>query len=338
MSTRAKSVILLIVILAILGLTSWCSRSGADNRNYTRLQGTVFNTFYHITYNDPTDWQDSVTALFTEVDNSLSMFNPNSVISRFNRNDTSCVANAHFRRVFEMGQRVSEVTDGAFDMTVAPVVNLWGFGFKNRTDVTPGAVDSAMTGVGFRTVSLDSTGHLRKLRPETVLDASSIAKGYAVDVVAAFLERKGISDFMVEIGGEVVVRGLNDKGREWTVGIAKPKEDVMAGSELQAVVHLTFGGLATSGNYRNFYEKDGQRYAHTIDPHTGYPVQKDILSATVQAPDCMTADAYATAFMVLGSADALRVLKSLPSLKAYFILDGKGGQFETLSFPDDWVK
>jgi len=337
MSSRTKSVLLLGAILSIVAATSWCSRRNAP-REYSRLEGVIFGTFYHITYNDRADWHDSVTVLLAEVDNSLSMFNKHSIISRFNRNDSSCVADSHFRHVFETGQHVSQATGGAFDMTVAPIVNLWGFGFTYNPTVTPQAIDSAMQFIGWQNVSLDSAGHLRKLHPETILDASSIAKGYAVDVIADFFNRHDIRDYMVEIGGEVVVRGLNPKGENWAVGISKPQEQASHSSELQAIVHLTSGGIATSGNYRNFYYKDGKRYSHTVNPHTGYPVQQDILSATVLATDCMTADAYATAFMVLGSTEALNVLQADSTLKAFFILAGEGDGFQTLSYPDDWVK
>ena len=337
MSSRSKSVLLLVAILSVVAATSRCSRRN-EPRDYSRLEGVVFGTFYHITYNDPSDWHDSVKVLLAEVDNSLSMFNERSIISRFNRNDSTCVADTHFRCVFETGQRVSRATGGAFDMTVAPIVNLWGFGFTNNPTVTPQAIDSSMQFVGWQKVSLDSTGHLRKQYPETILDASSIAKGYAVDAIAGFFDRHNIRDYMVEIGGEVVVRGLNPKGETWAVGISKPQEQTSYSSELQAIVHLPSGGIATSGNYRNFYYKDGKRYSHTVNPHTGYPVQQDILSATVLAPDCMTADAYATAFMVLGSSEAVNVLRTDSTLKAFFILAGEGEGFQTLSFPDDWVK
>lgn len=337
MSARFRSVLLLLVILAVVAITSWCTRRN-EPAPYTRLQGFVFSTVYHVTYESPDNWQDTITALFAEVDHSLSMFNDTSIISRFNRNDTTCTANAHFRRVFETGQRISRLTDGAFDMTVAPIVNLWGFGFINRPDAPAQSIDSVMRYVGWQTVSLDSAGHLHKLHPETILDASSIAKGYAVDVIARFLDSQGIANYMVEIGGEVFVKGHNETGNPWAVGIAKPLEDAALQNELQTIVHIRNGGLATSGNYRNYYYKDGKRYAHTIDPHTGCPTQQDILSATVLAQDCMTADALATSFMVLGSEKAMTVLKADTTLRAFFILAGTGDEFSTLSYPDDWVK
>ena len=223
MSSRTKSVFLLVAILSVAAATSWCSRRN-EPREYSRLEGVVFGTFYHITYNDPADWHDSVKVLLAEVDNSLSMFNEHSIISQFNRNDSTCMADIHFRRVFETGQRVSRATDGAFDMTVAPIVNLWGFGFTNNPTVTPQAIDSVMRFIGWQNVSLDSIGHLCKQYPEIILDASSIAKGYAVDAIAAFFDRHNIRDYMVEIGGEVVVRGLNPQNETWAVGISKPQE------------------------------------------------------------------------------------------------------------------
>ena len=248
-----------------------------------------------------------------------------------NNCDTSVVANRYFRHVFTKAMEVSEATGGAFDITVAPLVNLWGFGFKNSDNVSQAAIDSILQFVGYKTVHLDEEGHLHKDDPRTIMDASSIAKGYMSDVVADFLREQGVENYMVEIGGEVALNGVNPKGSRWSIGINKPTDDsTQVNSELQDILYMSEGGVATSGNYRNFYYKDGKKYAHTIDPHTGYPIQQDILSSTVIARDCMTADAYATAFMVLGKEKAMEVLAKDTTLMAYFIVDapdadGNGG-------------
>lgn len=166
--------------------------------------------------------------------------------------------------------------------------------------------------------------------PEVMLDASAIAKGYSSDVVAALLEKNGVENYMVEIGGECVVKGHNDKGQKWTMGITKPVDDsTQSQNELQTIIKIDKGGLATSGNYRRFYYKDGKKYAHTIDPKTGYPVQHSLLSATIYAPNCMEADAYATACMVLGVEKALELIESTPGLEGYFIYTDKDGKYAT---------
>ena len=299
---------------------------GQVGDSFTRIEGSVFHTFYHIQYNDPTDYHTDIKRLFAEFDGSLSMFNDTSVITRMNQNDPSVKANSYVRTVIDKALEVSRRTDGAFDITVAPLVNLWGFGFKNSDKVNQQMVDSILPFVGYEGISLDEDGTLHKNDPRTILDASSIAKGYMCDVVANFLEAQGVRDYMVEIGGELAIGGHNPKGNLWSVGINQPVNDSLqvGNAELRDIMHLTGRGVATSGNYRNFYYKDGQRYAHTIDPKTGYPVQQDILSSTVIAPDCMTADAYATAFMVMGSERALEVLAADTTLMAYFIVSVAG--------------
>ena len=327
-----KRIIYIIVAIGLVAL-AMCRTKEAETQvlSYHKLEGTVFHTIYHITYQGERDYHDEIKQLFKEFDGSLSMFNDTSIITRMNNCDTSVVANRYFRHVFTKAMEVSEATGGAFDITVAPLVNLWGFGFKNSDNVSQAAIDSILQFVGYKTVHLDEEGHLHKDDPRTIMDASSIAKGYMSDVVADFLREQGVENYMVEIGGEVALNGVNPKGSRWSIGINKPTDDsTQVNSELQDILYMSEGGVATSGNYRNFYYKDGKKYAHTIDPHTGYPIQQDILSSTVIARDCMTADAYATAFMVLGKEKAMEVLAKDTTLMAYFIVDapdadGNGG-------------
>ena len=327
-----KRIIYIIVAIGLVAL-AMCRTTEAETQvlSYHKLEGTVFHTIYHITYQGERDYHDEIKQLFKEFDGSLSMFNDTSIITRMNNCDTSVVANRYFRHVFTKAMEVSEATGGAFDITVAPLVNLWGFGFKNSDNVSQTAIDSILQFVGYKTVHLDEEGHLHKDDPRTIMDASSIAKGYMSDVVADFLKEQGVENYMVEIGGEVALNGVNPKGSRWSIGINKPTDDsTQVNSELQDILYMSEGGVATSGNYRNFYYKDGKKYAHTIDPHTGYPIQQDILSSTVIARDCMTADAYATAFMVLGKEKAMEVLAKDTTLMAYFIVDapdadGNGG-------------
>ena len=327
-----KKIIYIVVAIGLVAL-AMCRTKEAETQvlSYHKLEGSVFHTIYHITYQGERDYHDEIKQLFKEFDGSLSMFNDTSIITRMNNCDTSVVANRYFRHVFTKAMEVSEATGGAFDITVAPLVNLWGFGFKNSDNVSQAAIDSILQFVGYKTVHLDEEGHLHKDDPRTIMDASSIAKGYMSDVVADFLREQGVENYMVEIGGEVALHGVNPKGSRWSIGINKPTDDsTQVNSELQDILYMSEGGVATSGNYRNFYYKDGKKYAHTIDPHTGYPIQQDILSSTVIARDCMTADAYATAFMVLGKEKAMEVLAKDTTLMAYFIVDapdadGNGG-------------
>lgn len=295
-----------------------------------RSEGSVFGTIYHLTYQSAKPLQEGIDNALKEVDASLSPFNKESVITAIN-NNTSMDTNPMFVEVFTLAQEVSKETNGAFDITVAPLVNLWGFGFKNMDNVSQENVDSLLPFVGYQKVKLVD-GKIQKECPETMLDCSAIAKGYGVDAVGKYFESQGISNYMVEIGGEVRVRGFNPRGELWHVGINKPNDDPASiSTDIEQVIQITQLAMATSGNYRNYYEKDGKKYAHTIDPHTGYPVQHSILSSTVLAQDCATADAYATAFMVLGMDEAKKVLKKHPELMAFFIYSDKDGEMK------DWM-
>ena len=290
-------------------------------------EGLVFGTIYKITYQHQEDLHNDIKAALMEVDNALSPYNKNSIISRINHNQDTLL-NEHFTHVFELAQKISTETEGAFDITVAPLVNAWGFGFKHSIDIAPNVIDSIGQFVGYQKIRL-SDGKITKDDPRTMLDCSAIAKGYGVDVVARTLDKKGVQHYMVDIGGEVVVKGKNSRMKTWRIGINKPVEDSLSiNQELQTILEVSGVGMATSGNYRKFYYKDGKRYAHTIDPRIGHPVQHSILSATVIAKDCTTADAYATAFMVMGLEKSMEFCKAHPELDAYFICDGEGESYE----------
>lgn len=283
-----------------------------------KTEGAVFGTYYHITYQSGSPLESGIKEALDKVDNSLSPFNKKSIITAIN-NNTSMATDDMFVRVFNLAKQISAETNGAFDITVAPLVNLWGFGFKNMDNVSKEAVDSLLQFIGIDGVSLED-GKIVKTHPETMLDCSAIAKGYGVDAVGEYLESQGVKQYMVEIGGEVRVRGMNPRGTNWHIGINRPEDDsTCTKSDIQQVIEVTNLAMATSGNYRNFYVKGGKKYAHTIDPRTGYPVQHNILSSTVLAADCATADAYATSFMVLGLEEAQKVLKKHTELMAYFI-------------------
>ena len=283
---------------------------------YQTDQGFVFGTIYKITYQSEENLKDEIEAELKKVDNSLS--------------NTNLSADSLFTEVFLLAKQISKETHGAFDITVAPLVNAWGFGFKNAVQVDSAMIDSLHQFVGIDKVDLVD-GKIVKKDPRLMLDCSAIAKGYGVDCVARLLDSKGIRNYMIDIGGELVMKGENPKMETWSIGVNKPIDDSLSvNQEIQTVLKLTNVGLATSGNYRNFYYKGGKKYAHTIDPRTGYPIQHNILSATVVAPDCATADAYATSFMVLGLDSAKQICNAHPELDAYFIYTTDKGNTQYL--------
>lgn len=322
MDKRIKLALPLVVIAIIIAIPVMM---GHKDEPYQRNSGFIFGTSYNITYQCAEDHKADIEMALAEVDASLSPFNDSSVITHVNRNE-DVVLDRLFLDVFRLAQKINEDTDGAFDITVAPLVNAWGFGFKNGVNPDEKAIDSLRQVVGFRKVRLED-GKIMKADPRVMLDCSAIAKGYGVDVVANLLRKIGIKNFMVEIGGEVVTSGVNPDRHPWRIGVTKPTDDSLSvNNELQTVINVTDKAMATSGNYRNFYYKGGRKYAHTIDPKTGYPVQHSILSATVITNDCATADAYATSFMVLGMEKAKKILERHPEMMAYFIYSDDRGQ------------
>ena len=294
---------------------------------YHTDRGFIFGTYYNICYKSKDNLQQKIDSTLKSVDNSLSPFNKRSVITAINENrDTT--PDAQFIEVFTLAQEISATTNGAFDITVAPLVNAWGFGFKQGTIVDSLTVDSLLQFVGYKSIRL-SDNKIIKQQPQTMLDCSAIAKGYGCDRVVRMLESYGIEDYMVEIGGEVVAKGKNDKSKQWSIGISKPTEDKSGTiNELQEILHISGKSVATSGNYRNYRYEDGRKLSHTIDPRTGYPVAHTLLSATVIANDCATADAYATAFMVMGIDKAMEICKD-KGIDAYFIYSTPEGVINT---------
>lgn len=318
------------MILAGSGLLAGC----AGQATYYEESGSVFHTLYTIKYRSPRPLTEQIDAELQAFNLSLNPFNPRSIISKVNKNEPVEV-DEWFADVFHKAQEISIRSDGAFDATVAPLVNLWGFGFSRADSVTPRMIDSIKTFVGYRKIRLEGRTVVKD-DPRVMLNFSSIAKGYACDVVARLLEREGATDYMVDIGGEVTMRGVNQNGACWRIGINKPEDDaegVRFGWE-DVVQPCKPCGIATSGDYRNFYVKDGVKYAHTINPATGYPAGQNILSATVIADDCMTADGYATAFMVVGIERAVEIARSVPEIAYFFIFSDSEGN-HLVSFSDN---
>jgi thiamine biosynthesis lipoprotein len=321
---KPKRLALKILFLIVLAVASIIIIARQKNTPYQRNTGFIFGTIYNVSYQSSHDLQPEIEAELKRVDASLSPFNKQSIITAVN-NNRPVKLDDRFIEVFTLAEKISKETNGAFDITVAPLVNEWGFGFKTGVAPTRHVIDSLRAIVGYQKVRLQD-GVIRKADPRIMLDCSAIAKGYGSDCVARLLRKHGIDNFMVEIGGEVVTSGINPDRMPWRIGVTKPVDDSTAiDQELQTVLNVTDKAMATSGNYRNFYYKGGRKYAHTIDPKTGYPIQHNILSATVLADDCATADAYATSFMVLGLDGARRILKRHPELMAYLIYsDAKG--------------
>ena len=293
---------------------------------YQTNSGLIFGTSYNLKYQCDSNLVKGIEEELKRVDNSLSTFNEKSIITAVNQNK-EVVLNDMFLSVYKKAMEVSENTGGAFDITVAPLVNAWGFGFKNGINPEKAQVDSLLQIVGYKKVELKGD-RVVKQDPRIMLDCSAIAKGFGVDVIANYLRNLGVKNFMIEIGGEIVTSGINEQRLPWKIGVAKPTDDPLgdAGGELMTVMNVTDKAMATSGNYRNFYYKGGKKYAHTIDPKTGYPVQHSLLSATVIARDCATADAYATSFMVMGLEKAKKFLEQHTELMAYFIYSDEKGK------------
>lgn len=319
-----KSSIFRIVFLLFLIVGSIYIIRQQNTMPYQHNTGQIFGTTYHITYQSDKDLHREILQRLQLVDQTFSTFNDESIISKINRNEPVKL-NQMFIEVFDLAKTVSKDTHGAFDITVAPLVNVWGFGFKSGTPPTKAVIDSLRQLTGYEKVKLIGST-VRKQDPRIMLDCSAIAKGYGSDVVAQYLRSRDVENFMIEIGGEIVVQGNSDKRLPWKIGVTKPTDDsTQVNNELQTVLNVSNTAMATSGNYRRFYYKNGKKYAHTIDPKTGYPVQHNILSATVLANTCAKADAYATSFMVLGLEKTQQVLQHHPDLMVYLIYaDGQG--------------
>jgi thiamine biosynthesis lipoprotein len=320
-----RGLILALVIAAVLFIGLRNTRG-----QYVKLAGLIQGTSYHITYQSrfEKNLQREIDSLLADFDRSCSIYLPGSIISRINQNDPDIEADEILISIFNKSVEVNQKTGGAFDITVGPLVNAWGFGSTVASETDSSKIDSLMQFIGMDKVRL-SGKKIIKTNPGVMLDVNAIAQGYSVDIVAQYLEKMKIKNYMVEIGGEISTKGRNDKGNIWRIGIDKPLEgNITPGANLQAILQLNRKSLATSGNYRKFYEKNGIKYAHTINPRTGYPAISNLLSATVIADDCMTADAYATAFMVMGLEKSIEFLNRNKSLDAYLIYNDEKGKYK----------
>jgi thiamine biosynthesis lipoprotein len=293
-----------------------------------KMNGAAQGTYYSITYcsDSNENLQPAIDSLFKQFDRSVSAYLPNSILSRLNNNDTTVVADDIYASIFNKSMEVSAKTDGAFDVTVGPLVNAWGFGFSKKENVDQALVDSLLPLVGFKNVHL-SKGKLIKTDPRIRIDFDAIAQGYTSDWLAKYLEKKGIQNYLIDVGGEVLGHGSKPNGQKWSVAIEMPAKNMNDERKIQAILSLEDRAISTSGSYRKYYEENGVRYSHTIDPSNGYPVRHNLLSVSVVAADCMSADAYATAFMVMGLEKSKDFLSKEGKIEAYFISDDELGGF-----------
>jgi thiamine biosynthesis lipoprotein len=286
-----------------------------------------------VTYfdNQNRDFQSALDSLLKEFDQSVSVYQPNSIVSKVNRNE-DIELDEWFIDNFNLSQQVSKETDGAFDLTIAPIANVWGFGtFQKPDSVNHHLIDSLKQIVDYRKVSVFNK-RLIKEDSRIMLNFNAVAQGFAVDVMGEFLQSQGIENFLIDLGGEIYAKGSKPNGDPWKIGIEIP-EDGAEERFYNRIVSLKDEAVATSGNYRKFYELDGVKYAHSLNPKTGYPVRHSLLSTTVIAPTAGEADAYATAFMVMGVDATLEFIKSKPNLKVYLMYDD-AGEIKTAMSPN----
>ena len=325
--TTSQSLILSALLAAVL--LSGCR---GVNSGYVQIQGYAQGGTYHIIYHKPAGVDEkavesSVDSILAAIDNSLSGYNKGSILSRFNRGEDPAL-DGLFVECFLRSKQIWLESDGAFDPSAAPFFDLWGFGFESGREVSQSAIDSLWGAVGMEKFSLEERTdgtHLKKASDACRLNFNAIAQGFSCDVIASLLQDFGVEDYLVEVGREIVCKGHSQRGDLWNIGLDRPSDgNLEEGKDLQDVFAVTDRGVVTSGNYRKFYIKDGQKYAHTIDPRTGRPVAHSLLSATVFAEDATTADAYATWFMVIGLDRAVEALQQMPGIDAYLVYDEDG--------------
>ena len=312
-----------------------CACSSSDNRILVKNSGQAQGSYYHIQYLSEyrENYKSQIDSILLEVDSSLSIYKDYSLISKLNKGK-DIKTDTLFNAVFLGAQKVFQESEGNFDCSVSPLVNAWGF-YKDKLGDSL-VIDSAkfrniLPYVGFDKVRLIADSLV--LPKGMSLDFNSIAQGYTVDVIAQFLESKGNSNYLVEVGGELLAKGKNADGNIWRVGVDKPSENIDTQERFQFILDLEDKALATSGNYRKFYEKDGVRYSHTINPFTGFPAQNRLLSVTVIHDNCMLADAYATAFMVMGVKQSKQFVKVHSEIEIYLVYTGKDGAWRTFISP-----
>lgn len=325
----------LVWVASSLMLLAMMFASCAKQPQKMVLQGLVQGSYYAITYYDEEgrNFQQEIDSIFHAVDMSVNLWVDSSVICKVNRNEEVALDQI-FIENFEVAQRAAALSDGYFDPTISPLVSAWGFSAKNPQlpPLTSHLIDSLKQLVDYRKVRIED-GKLIKENPAMKLDFNAIAQGYTTDLVGALLEAKGIKSYIVDVGGEIFARGTKPDGKPWVVGIEKPSADWDSERVVQQRVELEDKGIVTSGSYRKYVERDGKRYSHCIDPMTGYPVEHNLLSATVIAENATWADALASVCMVMGMERSLELIKTLEGVEVYYIFVNDRNELETYSYP-----
>ncbi len=317
------------VLLPFLAVVIITSCKVTPERDYTKLDGFAQGTTYSITFYDSLnrDLSIGIEEIIEAVDSSMSLYRENSIINRFNNSKNGIEVDSLLADVVRLSLDYSIKTNGAFDITVGPLIKTWGFYGKQGEVPSDDKVKSIMKFVGHDKIWLENN-FLHKQHPEVTIDVNAIAQGYVVDLISEFFESKGVNDYLVELGGEIRTKGVSPRGDHWLVGIDRPDDHALSGENLQVTLKLSGESLVTSGNYRKFYERDGVRYSHTINPKTGYPVTHNLLSATVINKTSAGADALATAFMVMGTESVKKWLKGNGHIEAFLISSNKEGEYE----------
>lgn len=305
---------IVISIIVILFLTT------CDSNKKQQFIGETQGSYYSITYFDPSNrnFSREFDSIFKEVDDAVSLWNENSIISRVNNNDNNVILNQIFIDNFNWAQKASEVSDGVFDATIGPLVEAWGFHNKQGLQMTEAIVDSIKQFVDYRKIRIEDK-KIIKNDPRITLDFNAVAQGYTSDLIGSFLISKGVKNFLVDVGGEILVKGNKPNKEYWTIGIERPADNMDSERVIQTRIKLKDKAIVTSGNYRKYIECNGKRYSHNINPKTGYPVEHSLLSVTVLADNSAWADCLASICMIIGKDKSIELIDSLDGIEAYFI-------------------
>lgn len=317
-----KSIKLQVISPLMLGLMLVLVSCRSQTTQYYSCEGKTQGTMYHITYEYNTDIHTEIDSILVAFSASLSNYNPQSVVSKFNNNDSGFVADTMLIRMINLSREVWNKTGGMFDITIAPVANLWGFGWEKVSAPDTTKLPEAMSNMGMDKIVINGN-KVTKTDPNVTIITNGIAQGLSVDCMAEFFEKKGIRNYLIEIGGEIVAGGAKKNGEMWRIGIDEPIQGSDYSNRVtQTVINLNGKAVSTSGNYRKFVEMNGSQLGHSLNPKTGYPATTDMLSATVIADNCALADAYATAFMVMGFEKSMALADKLTGIEVYFIYLG----------------
>lgn len=316
-----------LIFLSFLLIFFSCS-SEKNNKVLVTNTGETQGTFYHIKYliKDGVNLQPRIENILSSVDSSLSTYVPYSLISKINYRQDNIV-DSLFETVFNCAQLVYKQTEGAFDCSIAPLVNAWGFGFEKKQNLDSLKIKKILKNIGFDKIYIKNDS--LNIPKNMMIDFNALAQGFTVDLIAKFLDDNSITDYLIEIGGELKSKGSNASDKIWRVGVDKPIDEIDLQDRFQFIMKLENKSIATSGNYRKYFEENGKKYSHTLSPFNGYPVMNNFLSVSVIHDDCMLADAYATAFMVMGKSKTLKFLDNFPEIEAYIVYTDKNGKFKT---------